>query len=303
MFRSADRLIWMIHDWREDVLTVWIAPCWEVAWQDQPAWTFLSPDDLLHDLGLPEVMTTIGALDRGARLSRIDAVLRGPLRGFVSGEGTTRMVAIAEARFPEGVPGRSQPPGPAWDVNETGDWLLVGRRHTETQLVLLGQTSDPDPMQRARAALGLQVGIPLGGARLRDVTARLLALLADPDPTVRRAAASSLGVRRKRGAFRPMLMLLDEEPGDTPSPIAVALVRLADALRPAEIAELRIALATFAARGPVATAQVAEISPWLDWAVRARLDSPSDRTIEIAADGSIAVVSPRREHHEPTGTR
>lgn len=281
----------MIDDWREDVLTIWIAPCWEEAWQDQPLWTYHTLDDLLAARGLSAVTPSFGTLDRAGRLALVDSVLRGPLLGFVRGEGTEEMVAIAEARFPDGVPGRDLAPGPAWRVNETGDWLLDGPRHAETQLAFLAQTKDPDPMVRARAALGLQVGIPLGGARLRDVTARLLALLHDPDPTVRRAAASSLGIRRKRAAFQPMLRLLADEPGDVLSPVAVALARMARVLRPAEIGELRSALDAFAARGSIAAHQVAEVRPWVEVAERRPEGNPMEWVLRIEPDGTITVMS------------
>lgn len=290
VFRSGARLIWLIHDWREDTLTVWIAPCWEAAWQDQPGWTFLDIDALLEAEGLPGLMPTLEGLDTSERLARVSAALRGPLLPFVRGELTVVMVAIAEARLPDGVPGRDLPSGSPWQVNDTGDWLLTERRHAETQSVFLAQTYDPDPMVRARAALGLQGGIPLGGASLRDVTARLLELLGDSDVAVRRAAASSLGWRRKRAAFRPMLSLLGDEPGDVLSPVAVALVRMCVVLRPAEMWELRSALDAFAARGTVAARQVAEITRWLDGFEHRRLHRPTEWVLRLDPDGTVTLI-------------
>lgn len=134
------------------------------------------------------------------------------------------------------------------------------------------------------------MGYPLGDARLRDVTARLLELLADPDPTVRRATSSSLGSRRKRAAFQPMLALLADEPGDLLSPVAVALVRMGDVLRPAEIMQLRSALGAFAAQGGVAARQVAKISPWVDAIEHRRLHRPTEGVLRLDADGTVTLI-------------
>ena len=141
-------------------------------------------------------------------------------------------------------------------------WTFTDSQMPRDVATYLAQSRSEQPTDRVVAALKLPVGMrgthdegALLAARLR-----LRELLDDPDADVRSAAASALGEIADRESLDEFLRLLDFEDGNESSAFAAAATFVSfdapDDVRQRVLQRLH----SFAAKGPSAAAQVAELA-------------------------------------------
>ncbi len=260
-YERGDVLVRPSYEYLDEYADITIARRQSENLGEEPYWAQVHLDELLRRRAPSTGDWRRGrgmddALASGAHLLRAHAA------DLLAGEKLDVLDDIVTNRPHHGVPGLDFPVAEPWAFSREGLMFPTHAEMPRDMADYIKRTKSADPTTRAVGAL--KIPIAARGTRNRDMLSaghqRLHQLLGDPVRDVRRAAASALGEWGDRDALYAVLTLLEDEPGDSPSPIAAAATFIAIGGSKADRGRTLDALDRFAARGDVAAAQVRELA-------------------------------------------